>query len=49
MRRKRNYKREHKPDFKHGSVAVGRFINYLMEAGEKFLAQKILFNSFYFI
>lgn len=46
MRRKVNYKREHKPDLKHGSVAVGRFINYLMSDGEKAVAEKILYNAF---
>lgn len=46
MRRKINYKREHKADLKYGSVAVGRFINYLMEDGKKSTAEKILYNTF---
>ena len=46
MRKKRNYKRDHKPDFKYGSVAAGRFINYVMEKGKKEIAQKILYGAF---
>lgn len=46
MRKKRNYKREHKPDLKYGNIAVGRFINYLMSGGEKATAQKILYSAF---
>lgn len=46
MRRKINYKREHKSDIKYGSVAVGRFINYLMQDGKKSTAEKILYNTF---
>ncbi|MDP3901555.1 MAG: 30S ribosomal protein S7 [bacterium] len=44
MRKKRNYKRDHKPDFKFGSVAAGRFISYLMYDGKKLTAQKV-FND----
>src|SRR3989344_5169612 len=46
MRKKRNYKRDHKPDLKHGSVDVGRFINYLMHGGNKNTAQKVLYDAF---
>ena len=46
MRKKRNYKREHKPDLNHGSVAVGRFINYLMKEGKKSVAEKVLYQTF---
>lgn len=45
MRKKRNYKREHKPDLNYGSVAVGRFINYLMEDGKKRVAEKIMYGA----
>jgi|SRR3989344_2930554 len=45
MRKKRNYKREHHPDMKHGNVAVGRFINYIMEDGKKFVAEKIMYST----
>ncbi len=45
MRRKRNYKREHKPDAKHGSVAVSRFVNYIMESGKKSIAETIIYDA----
>jgi len=45
MRKKRNYKREHKPDLQYGSVIVGRFINYLMEDGKKRVAEKIMYDA----
>lgn len=45
MRKKRNYTREHKPDLKHSNVALGRFINYIMEDGKKFVAEKIMYTS----
>lgn len=46
MRKKRNYKREHKPDLKYNSVTLARFINYLMKDGKKSIAEKILYDSF---
>ncbi len=46
MRKKRNYKREHTPDLEYKSVAVGRFINYLMKEGKKTVAEKVLYNTF---
>ena len=45
MRKKRNYKREHKPDLQYASVTVGRFINYLMEDGKKRVAEKIMYQA----
>ena len=45
MRRKRSYKREHYPDLKFKSVALGRFINYVMEDGKKDIARKIVYNA----
>ncbi len=45
MRKKRNYKRERQPDLKYGSVAVGRFINYLMEDGKKRVAEKVMYGA----
>jgi len=45
MRKKRNYKRERKPDLKYGNVVVGRFINYLMRDGKKSVAQKVLYGA----
>lgn len=46
MRRKRNYKKERNPDIKFDSVAIGRFINYLMKDGKKSTAEKVLYNAF---
>jgi small subunit ribosomal protein S7 len=46
MRKKRNYKRERKPDLKYNSVAITRFVNYLMQKGEKSVAERILYNCF---
>jgi small subunit ribosomal protein S7 len=46
MRRKRVYKREHKPDARYGRVDVGRFINYIMRDGKKSIAEKIVYKAF---
>lgn len=46
MRRKRNYKREHEPDIKHQSLAVSRFVNYLMYDGKKSVAERNVYNAF---
>lgn len=46
MRKKRNYKREHKPDLKFGNVTVGRFINSLMWDGKKSVAEKVVYDAF---
>lgn len=45
MRKKRNYKRDHEPDAKYGSVAAQRFINYLMRGGKKDAAMKIFYGA----
>lgn len=45
MRKKRNYKRERKPDVKYGDIAVSRFINYLMEDGKKSIAEKDFYKA----
>jgi len=46
MRKKRNYKRDHNPDSQFQSVAIGRFINSLMQDGKKSIAERILYESF---
>jgi small subunit ribosomal protein S7 len=46
MRKKRNYKREHKADLKFNNVAVGRFINSLMWDGKKSVAEKVVYDAF---
>jgi|SRR3989344_7608646 len=45
MRKKRNYKRKLEPETRYGSVALGRFINYLMEDGKKTIAEKIMYDA----
>lgn len=46
MRRKKAYKkREHQPDPVHTSVAVARFINYLMQDGKKSVAEKVMYDA----
>ncbi len=46
MRKKRKYKKFYQPDIQHNSLAVGRFINYLMSKGEKSVAEKLLYKTF---
>ena len=46
MRKKRNYKRVHAGDLKYGNIAIGRFINYLMDGGKKSVAEKIVYDAF---
>ena len=45
MRRKRVYKKDHKPDAVHESISVGRFINYLMQDGKKSVAEKVMYDT----
>lgn len=45
MRKARKYKKEHNPDIKFNSVAIGRFINYLMEGGKKSTAEKVMYKA----
>src|SRR3989344_7531022 len=45
MRKKRNYKREHQPDVNYGSVALARFINYLMKGGKKRVAEEMMYEA----
>jgi len=45
MRRKRNYSRDINTDIKYDSVAVSRFINYVMQDGKKDLARKIVYGA----
>jgi small subunit ribosomal protein S7 len=45
MRRKRVYKKYRKPDSLYDSVAVARFINYLMQDGKKSIAEKIMYQA----
>mgnify|MGYP001577858670 FL=1 len=46
MRGKKAYKKkEHKPDPIYTSVAVSRFINYLMKDGKKSVAEKVMSDA----
>ncbi len=45
MRKKRVYKRYYKADSQYQSIAAGRFINYLMQGGEKATAEKIFYDA----
>lgn len=44
MRRKINYKKVKKADLKYNSVALGRFINYLMQDGKKSTAERVVYK-----
>lgn len=46
MRRKRNIKKEIKPDPKYDNTLVAKFINHLMKNGKKSVAQKIFYSAF---
>lgn len=46
MRRKRNIKREINPDPKYGSVAVAKFVNYVMKGGKKSVAEGVVYRTF---
>lgn len=46
MRRKKAHKKqEHQPDSIYSSVAVARFINYLMKDGKKSVAEKVMYDA----
>ncbi len=46
MRRKRTYKRDRAGDAKYGSIAIARFINYVMSDGKKSIAEKVVYDAF---
>jgi small subunit ribosomal protein S7 len=45
MRGKQAPRRKHEPDLKYQSVAITKFINYVMERGKKTVAQKIVYEA----
>jgi small subunit ribosomal protein S7 len=45
MRKKRNYKRDFKPEAVYGSIALSRFINRLMEDGKKSTAERVMHDA----
>lgn len=42
MRKKRNYKRNFKPEAVYGSIALSRFVNSVMRDGKKSTAEKVV-------
>jgi len=46
MRRKLKTKKDIQPDLKYNSPKVAKFINYIMLAGEKSIARKIVYGAF---
>src|SRR4051812_45544085 len=46
MRRKVTNRNIVGKDYKHGSVKVGKFINYIMQRGQKETARKIVYSAF---
>ncbi|MBI2035183.1 MAG: 30S ribosomal protein S7 [Candidatus Liptonbacteria bacterium] len=45
MRKKQVYKKYHKPDHDYGSIALSRFINYVMEDGKRSIAEKVVYTA----
>lgn len=45
MARKKTEKREIAPDSVYNSVAISKFINYIMERGKKTIARKIVYKA----
>jgi small subunit ribosomal protein S7 len=45
MRKKRNYKKLYHPDIKFSKINIGRFINYIMKAGKKHVAEKVVYGA----
>jgi small subunit ribosomal protein S7 len=47
MRKKGYFKKpEHKADYRHNRVDIGRFINYLMTEGRKATAERVFYGAF---
>lgn len=46
MRKKRVYRKYHKPDGRYERVDIGRFINYVMWDGKKSVAEKVVYDAF---
>ena len=46
MRRKRAEKRIRRPDPKFNDILIGRFINSIMQDGQKQVAQRIMYDAF---
>ena len=46
MRRKQTFTKHYKPDITHQNLALGRFINYVMQDGKKSTAETLVYNAF---
>ena len=46
MRRKRAEKRIRRPDPRYDDILIGRFINNIMQDGQKQVAQRIMYDAF---
>jgi small subunit ribosomal protein S7 len=45
MRKKRVYKKYHRPDVAYGRVELGRFINYVMRDGKRSTAERVVYDA----
>ncbi len=45
MRKKRNYKRDFKPEALYGSITLSRFVNSVMSDGKKSVAEKVVHDA----
>ncbi|MEK7488193.1 MAG: 30S ribosomal protein S7 [Patescibacteria group bacterium] len=45
MRRKQKYKREIEPDYLYNNPVVAKFINIVMKAGKKTIAEKVVYGA----
>lgn len=45
MRKKRNYTKNIDADIQYDSVAIARFVNYIMEDGKKSVAQDVVYKA----
>lgn len=44
-RKKKNFRKELKPDLKYNSVVLAKFINNVMKDGKKTVAEKVVYDS----
>lgn len=45
MRKKQVFRKYHKADIEYGSIALGRFINYVMKDGKKSTAEALVYSA----
>lgn len=46
MRKKQKYKREIEPDYLYNNPIVAKFINIIMKAGKKTVAERVVYGAF---